>query len=66
MLILGKRRCSEEGSGASEAGVAAAELSASEQPADYHRPPGQAWLCLGLMALSTQIGCITPPLQASA
>jgi len=42
VLILGKRRCSEEGSGASEAGVAAAELSASEQPADYHHSPGQA------------------------
>ena len=39
--MVGKRRCSEEGSRKSEARVTAAELSASEQPTDHRRSPGK-------------------------
>jgi len=38
--LIGKRRCSDEGSCESEGGVAAAELTAAEQPRDYHCSPG--------------------------
>ena len=39
-LMVDTRRCSAEGSSEPEGGVTAAELSASEQPADHHCSPG--------------------------
>jgi len=38
--MAGTRRCSAGGSSESEAGVTAAKLSASEQPADNHCSTG--------------------------